>query len=174
MHPKCVIFDLGGVVFSSPIGRLGELEVQMNMKKDTLNRHIMHSTSWKRMETGATTPMTFAKEYDMEILHGVSNGTTNPNLQRVSGALVMETISNDDGIPRQMYVETIATLKRMGIVTAALTNNFKKPSSYSTTSTITQHAPATIMNDMFDVMIESSVVGLRKPDPRIYTMSVVP
>ena len=54
MHPKCVIFDLGGVVFSSPIGRLGELEVQMNMKKDTLNRHIMHSTSWKRMETGAT------------------------------------------------------------------------------------------------------------------------
>ena len=40
---ELVIFDLGGVVFESPIGALADLERLFNLPKNLLNRHIFQS-----------------------------------------------------------------------------------------------------------------------------------
>ena len=164
---KTVIFDLGGVVFSSPIGRLAELETKYHMKTKTLNRHIMHCKAWKRMETGVTNPNQFVQEYDLEIQTGIKNKSIHPILQKVSGQLVMDTISNGTGIPRKQYIETINSLKSLNITTVALTNNFKTKEKNAAKGMFSQ---ADVMKDMFDIMIESYVVGLRKPDPKIYEL----
>jgi putative hydrolase of the HAD superfamily len=164
--PKCVIFDLGGVVFSSPIGRLAQLEVEHGLPSKMLNTHIMNSLSWSRLEKGEIDPSTFAKEYDEEIKRGITSGKIPKILKRISGSLIMETISADDGIPRVQYIEAIESLKRMNILTCALTNNFKASAAKNDTS-LNQ---AVITKDFFDIVVESSVVGLRKPDPKIYCL----
>ena len=159
---KCVIFDLGGVVFSSPIGRLAALETEIGMPSKTLNRFIMNSKAWKRMEKGITNTTTFAIEYDAEVKQGVEMGALNSLLMQVSGLQVMTTIANGTGVPRQQYVEAITSLKMLGIKTVALTNNFK--------STRVENQ-ANVVRSMFDLTLESSELGLRKPDPKIYQLA---
>ena len=159
---KCVIFDLGGVVFSSPIGRLAALETEIGMPSKTLNRFIMNSKAWKRMEKGITNTITFAIEYDAEVKQGVEMGMLNSLLMQVSGLQVMTTIANGTGVPRQQYVEAITSLKMLGIKTVALTNNFKSTSVEN---------QANVVRSMFDLTLESSELGLRKPDPKIYQLA---
>jgi putative hydrolase of the HAD superfamily len=56
----------------------------------------------------------------------------------------------------------IQRIKSAGLRTAALTNNWPRPTD----------GVAAVNGDGlgFDVVIESAVVGLRKPDPRIYEL----
>ena len=54
-------------------------------------------------------------------------------------------------------VEAVARIRGRGLRAAALTNNWA--SEGDRTDALREH---------FDVFVESSVVGLRKPDPRIY------
>ena len=170
---SCVIFDLGGVVFSSPIGRLRELESTYHMPTHTLNRFIMHSPAWKRMETGLTSPSVFAAEYDMEIAQGLAQETLHPSLQHVSGYLVMATVANGTGVPRTPYVEALRRLKQLGITTVALTNNFTTTTKNDKRNNNDPglFSQANVVKDLFDVIVESSVVGLRKPNPDIYRLA---
>ena len=66
---KAVIFDLGGVVFSSPIGRLGEVERKIGLEHNSLNRHIGNCKTWGQMERGEITPTQFVYKYDIDIRH---------------------------------------------------------------------------------------------------------
>jgi len=63
---------------------------------------------------------------------------------------------------RPRMLEAVRRLRARRRRVGALTNNWKKaepaPGGHS-------------LRDHFDVMIESSVVGLRKPDPRIYELA---
>eukprot|EP00802_Teleaulax_amphioxeia_P008001 Tamp_08009.p1 GENE.Tamp_08009~~Tamp_08009.p1 ORF type:complete len:487 (+),score=115.21 Tamp_08009:680-2140(+) len=66
--------------------------------------------------------------------------------------------------PRPEMLLAIQSLRAEGIRTAALTNNWKRNSGAT--------LPASLASTMklFDVVVESALVGLRKPDPRIYSM----
>ena len=55
-------------------------------------------------------------------------------------------------------------LRRHGIVVAALTNNFTPPQSNAGTDP----EDVTGVKALFDHFIESRLIGMRKPDPRIY------
>ena len=122
----------------------------------------MNSKAWKRMEKGITNTITFAIEYDAEVKQGVEMGMLNSLLMQVSGLQVMTTIANGTGVPRQQYVEAITSLKMLGIKTVALTNNFKSTSVEN---------QANVVRSMFDLTLESSELGLRKPDPKIYQLA---
>jgi epoxide hydrolase-like predicted phosphatase len=54
-------------------------------------------------------------------------------------------------------LEAIARIRRRGIRVAALTNNWRG-----------EEDPTHELRDHFDAFLESSLLGLRKPDPRIY------
>ena len=122
----------------------------------------MNSNAWKRMETGITNTTIFAKEYDVEVQKGVEKGLLNSLLSQISGLQVMTTIANGTGEPRCQYVEAIESLKTLGIKTVALTNNFK--------STRVENQ-ANVIRSMFDITLESSELGLRKPNPKIYQLA---
>jgi epoxide hydrolase-like predicted phosphatase len=59
--------------------------------------------------------------------------------------------------PRPVMLAAIRRLRDEGLRAAALTNNW-----------ISEGEPTRVLEPHFDVFVESSVVGLRKPDPRIY------
>jgi putative hydrolase of the HAD superfamily len=157
MAPAAVIFDLGGVVFESPVASLRKLEHEHGMPTNLLNKHIAQSEAWSRMERGLITATQFAASYDAEL----AAATTNKALRAVSGETVIATIMSSTSVPRPSYVEAIRSLRTMGVKTAALTNNFQPPAGQKEASAV---------DSVFDVMVESSVVGLRKPDPRIYLL----
>jgi putative hydrolase of the HAD superfamily len=58
-------------------------------------------------------------------------------------------------------VEALRRLRGNGLKTAALTNNWKSEDG----------AKSQELRPLFDHFIESSVVGLRKPDPAIYRLA---
>jgi epoxide hydrolase-like predicted phosphatase len=64
--------------------------------------------------------------------------------------------------PRPAMATAIRRIRSANLQTAALTNNWPRPDD----------APLPASGDGlgFDVVIESAVVGLRKPDPRIYEL----
>ena len=170
---KAVIFDLGGVVFSSPIGRLGEVERKIGLEHNSLNRHIGNCKTWGQMERGEITPTQFVYKYDIELKEMVKDGNANKELLQVSGKRVMEAISAGDTIARRGYYETLMKLHKLGIKTLALTNNFQSDEEDETTDE-SEGIPgqAKTVQEIFDVVIESSIVGLRKPDVRIYELAL--
>jgi putative hydrolase of the HAD superfamily len=63
---------------------------------------------------------------------------------------------------RPAMVSAITSVRHHGLKTGALTNNWPgDPSDNDRGSALT---------DWFDVVVESAVEGLRKPDPRIYRL----
>src|SRR5262249_40366751 len=63
--------------------------------------------------------------------------------------------------PRPVMVEAIRRIRARGLRAGALTNNWVSETP----------RPPHPVREHFDVFVESSVVGLRKPDPRIYELA---
>ena len=184
---SCVVFDLGGVVFASPVTRLAHAEARAGLPRHVLNRYIMHCRAWAELERGGD-PDAFPDAYAAELRAAIAAGAASADLLRVSGASILATILAGDGRPRRPYVEALVELRRRGYKTAALTNNFKRrgealasglavPAGIShadsgSTGESGEGAclasPAAELGNLFDVIVESAAVGLRKPDPRIY------
>ena len=59
--------------------------------------------------------------------------------------------------PRPVMLTAIARIRAEGLGVAALTNNWQETSGHH--------------GEVFDLVVESSVEGIRKPDPRIYTLT---
>ena len=117
------------------------------------------------LERGHITPVQFiAGAYDDELASCVAAGLAPAELPRVSAAQIMKAIAGQGAVaPRPAYAEAIAALRNAGYKTIALTNNFQ----------VDEDAldPAKSVGRMFDCIIESSVVGLRKPNPKIYQLA---
>jgi len=63
-----------------------------------------------------------------------------------------------------VVVDRVAALRGEGYRTALLTNNVKEGSD-----TWRSLVP---VDDLFDVVVDSSSVGMRKPDPRIFALTL--
>src|SRR5262245_49263231 len=72
------------------------------------------------------------------------------------------------GVPRPRMLEAIRRIRARGLRAAALTNNWVSDTSGGATDVSRRGGHA--LRDHFDVVVESAVVGLRKPDPRIYAL----
>ena len=158
---QCVIFDLGGVVFESPIVKLAELESSHGLEVHALNRFIMQSSSWSALEKGIMNPVQFTVAYDAEVSEMARRRLVDDKLLSITGETVLRTIASAGAESRPAYREAIAALRSKGFKTVALTNNFQ---SLGATSALS------LVSGMFDLVVESSMVGLRKPDPAIYRL----
>ncbi len=151
MGYRAVIFDLGGVVLDSPLHEIARYERQLGVPEGVINRLVVASGpdgAWSRLERGELDLDEFARAFDEE--------TRAAGHERLSGAELMQRIGASSR-PRPRMLQAIDRLREAGLGVAALTNNWAGPDG-----SLGELRPR------FDVVVESCVVGMRKPDPRIY------
>ncbi|MEE2778465.1 MAG: HAD family phosphatase [Acidobacteriota bacterium] len=150
MGLKAVIFDLGGVVLASPLHTIARYELEKGIPEGFLNRVVRETGpdgAWSRHERGEIDMETFCSDFDLEC---EQRGHLLPT------KAVMEAIAASSG-PRPEMIEALERLRSAALKTAALTNNWKSDGQ-----------DRYRLRPLFDHYVESSVVGLRKPDPAIY------
>jgi len=157
MSIKAVIFDLGGVVFDSPMDVFARFESRLGLPPNTLNRHIVRrgvEGAWSRLERGELKLHEFCVTFDAELAEeGIRLSTTE----------LMSEVAQHSKVRPDM-VRAIRRLRELGFKVAALTNNWTGDDGRSDRSEFKEE---------FDVFVESSKLGLQKPDPRIYQVACV-
>ncbi len=149
-----VIFDLGGVVMGSPLHAIADYERELGVPAGFVNRLVVaigREGSWSRLERGELTLEEFYPLFDREC---AGAGHT------LSGREMMERI-RQVSLPRPAMLTAIDRIRERGLRAAALTNNWSDEGSAGA---------AQALAERFDVVVESAVEGVRKPDPRIYRL----
>ena len=143
-----VIFDLGGVVFESPIHRIADFERHTGLPPQTVARVIRHNGrdgAWQRLERGEVDRGSFLDAFRAEFHAAGVTLDVRRLLEEIEAAFVV----------RPSMLEAIDGLRAAGVTVAALTNNWSPMSNHP----VARH---------FDVFVESCVEGCRKPEPEIY------
>ncbi|KAL3857866.1 hypothetical protein ACJMK2_012496 [Sinanodonta woodiana] len=155
---KAVIFDMGGVVLPSPLILFQDYERRKNMPAGTIINVIRESGTlgaWSQLESGQLTFGEFAEEFGKECSKKAGRDVD------MSG--LMPAFDSVDFKPFPQIIDAIKCIRAEGIQTALLTNNWftRGRESYIPVDT-----------SLFDVVVESCRVGMRKPDPRIYQLCI--
>lgn len=155
-----VLFDLGGVITASPFARLREKAVELGHDPDAYFALFFgqdgHDTDhpWHQVERGEITMDTVRPRIaELAAEMGITIDPTRPTFAP-SGT------SNPLSALRQEMLDLIGDLRAAGFKLAMVTNNAKE----------LRHLwfPMAPWDDMFHVIIDSSVVGMRKPSAPIY------
>ena len=158
MH-RAVLFDFGGVIVSSPFESFNRYEREHGLPNNfirSINSLDPHENAWAKLERSEITYSEFDELFAIE---SENYG------YRVSGADVLGLLA---GELRLDMVHALDVLKSSGFIIACLTNNV-----ISTQSAIPTKREE-ILKDVlarFDAVIESSMIGVRKPEPRFYEIA---
>ncbi len=145
-----VIFDLGGVVLGSPLHAIARYERDHSIPTGFINRVVVESGSggaWSRLERG---------ELELEAFYAAFEGNCQAAGEAISARLLMQRIA-EISQPRPIMLAAVGAIRSRGLKAAALTNNWGGEGDSTRP-----------LEPLFDAFIESSALGLRKPDPRIY------
>jgi acyl-CoA dehydrogenase family protein 10 len=154
------IFDLGGVVLQSPLAAIARFEKEAGTASGSIFAAAARrgeAGAFPRLERGEVSLEEFLPLFRKELADdGVA---LNKDLGQLFAAM-------EEGFapPRPEMLLAIQSLKAEGIQTAALTNNWRRDSG----ETLLPALSPTMK--LFDVVVESALVGKRKPDPAIYKM----
>ncbi len=150
MRHRAVIFDLGGVVLDSPLHAIAAFEREEGLPAGFVNRVVVRSGeqgAWSRLERG---------ELELEAFYAAFEQDCAEAGERLSARLLMQRIARS-AEPRPAMLEAVRRIRERGLKAAALTNNW-----------VAEEEGTRPLRACFDAFIESSALGLRKPDPRIY------
>ena len=153
MSYRAVIFDLGGVVVGSPLHAIATYERDHDIPAGFINRVVVSTAptgAWSRLERGELTLEQFYPAFDADCSAAG---------QRISARVLMSRVAAAT-IPRPAMLEAIRCIRTRGLLVGAITNNW-----------IAEDGATAALRPQFDAFIESSVVGLRKPDPRIFELA---
>lgn len=160
MAVKAVIFDFGGVITSSPFEAFTRYEAERGLPAGLLrqvNATDPDANAWALFERNEIDAAAFDAKFLEE-----STALGHP----VRGGDVLPLLSGDvrDGM--------VAALKacKAAFKVGCITNNVVTGHGAGMSGTAEKAAKVAGIMDLFDAVIESSKVGLRKPDPRIYEM----
>ena len=159
MAIEAVIFDFGGVLTSSPFEAFARFEQERGLPTDIIRRtnaanHL--ENAWAKFERAEVDIDTFDKLFATESL---ALGA------EVRGRDVLPLLQGD---LRPEMVEALKRIKAQ-FKTGCITNNLPANAIGSMTGRSLYVAEVMVL---FDHVIESAKIGLRKPDPRIYKMMV--
>jgi len=156
---EAVIFDFGGVLTSSPFEAFARYETAHGLPIDIIRRtnaanHL--ENAWAKFERAEVDIETFDKLFAAESL---ALGA------EVRGRDVLPLLQGD---LRPEMVEALKRIKAQ-FKTGCITNNLPANAIGSMTGRSLYVAEVMVL---FDHVIESAKIGLRKPDPRIYQLMV--
>lgn len=163
MEKKAVIFDVGGVLITSPVHAIREYEKELNLPKNTLTAAFITRTpnnSFSRLERGEIRLSEFCTDFKQECGVAAANiGVVLPSIFSVRELFYRMS----KGQPIYEMVETLKKIKKSGIKTCILTNNWIDDIN----PTPTNHG----FHNYVDVILESCKIGIRKPDTLIYQIA---
>lgn len=157
---KAVIWDFGGVFTSSPFDAFARYEAEQGLPQNfirTVNATNPLDNAWAKLEQSKVD----AAEFD-----GLFRAESKSLGHEVPGADVLKLLS---GSLRPRVVEALKVCKSHGKV-GCITNNAPIGKGASMTNDTEKAAQLAHVFDQFDHLIESSKLGIRKPDPRIYAL----
>ncbi|KAG8597771.1 hypothetical protein GDO81_002385 [Engystomops pustulosus] len=154
---KAVVFDMGGVLLPSPYTLAEGWEIRNNVPNGTIIEAILTGGDrgpWMKYMRGELSAQGFVQEFGDQC----SNITGHPVPVH---SFLSELTSKDMAKQLPEMTEAIQCIKAEGLKTAVLSNNFYLHSGES-------FLP--VDRSQFDVVIESCIEGICKPDPRIYQL----
>jgi putative hydrolase of the HAD superfamily len=160
MAVEAVVWDFGGVFTTSPFEAFNRFETSKGIPLNhirTLNATNPHDNAWALFERSEIDAAGFDTMF-LEESRALG--------QNVRGADVLPLLSGD---VRPRVVAALKTCKQHFKV-GCITNNVMTGSGAGMASTTEKAAQVAEIMGLFDAVIESSKVGVRKPDPRIYQM----
>lgn len=154
-----MIFDFGGVLTSSPFEAFARFEAERGLPADIIRRtnaanHL--ENAWAKFERA---------EVDIDTFDHLFAEESRALGAEVRGRHVVSLLQGD------LRPEMVEALKRIKakFKTGCITNNLPANAIGSMTGRSLYIAEVMVL---FDHVIESAKIGLRKPDPRIYKMMV--
>lgn len=156
-----MIFDFGGVITSSPFDAFNRMEATRGLPRDfvrRVNSANPDSNAWAKFERAECTAAEFDTFFAAE---AAAMGHS------LDGASVISCLAGDI---RPAMVDALDQLKAQGFALGCITNNVRAGRGASMAADEVKAAVVDAIMARFDHVIESSKVGVRKPDPRIYQM----
>jgi len=150
-----VLFDFGGVILTSPFDAFNKYEAEIGLPSDTirrLNATNPDTNAWARLERGELDAPGFCLAFDREAL---------------AAGYTLDASRILTGLRGTIRPEMVRAVELCGerLLTAMLTNNFHRPDSDPFDT------EAVDVFGLFDHIIESSVVGVRKPERKFYEIA---
>jgi putative hydrolase of the HAD superfamily len=156
--PVAVLWDFGGVILTSPFEAFRRYEREAGLPEDFirgLNARNPDANAWAKMERSEVTLDQFVALFEFE---AEARG------HKLDGWRVLQAISGDI---RPQMVEALRRCKAAFKV-ACITNNMKHGDGPGMARSAEKAAAVAEVMTLFEHVVESSKVGFRKPDPRIY------
>jgi len=153
MACRAVIFDLGGVVVGSPLHAIAACERDHDLPPGVINRVVVDtapSGAWSRLERGELRLEQFYPAFDADCAAAGYTISAREMMLRVAEYVA----------PRPPMLAAIRCIRARGLLVGAITNNW-----------VVEEGGTSALRPHFDVFIESAVVGIRKPDPRIFHLA---
>lgn len=159
---KAVLWDFGGVITTSPFEAFNRFEAEHDLPKDVIrgiNATNPHDNAWAKLESSRISVEEFDAAFAAE---AKALG------HDIQGREVLALLSGD---LRPRMVAALHALKGR-FKTGCITNNIKNQGEGPGMAQDGERAGrfAQVM-DLFDVVIESSKIGIRKPNPEIYRIA---
>jgi epoxide hydrolase-like predicted phosphatase len=156
---EAVIFDLGGVVFDSPLDFIRDYERRHGLPEHFIARIVGGyggtDGPWHRLERGELTLASFCDQFDADIQAAG---------EKASSAHLMNEMAARSRL-RPSMLDAIRGVRTRGLKVAALTNNWVMGSEREHDERLEP------LRAEFHAFVESCKVGMRKPDPRIYELA---
>jgi putative hydrolase of the HAD superfamily len=159
---EAVLWDFGGVILSSPFEAFNHYEEAHGLPRDFLrsvNATNPHTNAWARLERTDISPEEFDQAFHDDS-HALGHG--------VRGADVLALLA---GEVRPEMVRALDRVKESGFRTACLTNNVVNKVIEGAEEADPRAIEIAAIMSRFDVIVESSKVGVRKPEPRFYEIA---
>ena len=158
---KAVLWDFGGVITSSPFEAFNRYEQDNGLPLDFIrgiNATNPETNAWAQLESSEISVDEFNVKFADE---AESQG------HRVHGTDVLVLLSGD------VRPEMVAALKRIkqSQKVGCITNNVNTGQGPGMAKSSRKASEVADIMAEFDVVMESSKIGIRKPDPRIYQMT---
>lgn len=156
---EAVIWDFGGVFTTSPFEAFARFEAERGLPADIIRRTNAANhfeNAWAKFERA---------EIDLELFDRLFAEESRALGAEVRGRDVVPLLKGD---PRPEMIEALRRVKQH-CRTGCITNNL--PTNRTGSADGRSLYVADVMA-LFDHVIESARIGLRKPDPRIYRMMV--
>jgi putative hydrolase of the HAD superfamily len=144
------LFDFGGVIVDSPFDLFAREEARAGLPPGTLRRAVAgagEDGAWSRLERGELALETFVPAFAGEL---------------AGQGITVDVPALMDGMARlRVRDDVVGAVRRARarVRTGLLTNNWRQDGMRATLSDV---------RALFDVVVESHVEGVRKPDPAIY------